>query len=39
MFVLARNLSYRESTKKSKERQGATVSVNFSEEFVLQRVN
>ena len=34
MFVLARYLSYRElSTKKSKERQGASLSVRFSEVF------
>ena len=36
VFVLARYLSYRElSTKKSNERQGASLSVRFSEVFVL----
>ena len=36
VFVLSRYLPYRElSTKKSKERQGATRSVRFSEVCVL----
>ena len=30
MFVLARYLPYRESTERSNERQGATLSVRFS---------
>ena len=34
MFVLARYLSDRESTKRSNEKQGATLSVRFSEASV-----
>jgi len=35
VFVLAKYLSYRESTKRSNEIQVATLSVRFSEVFVL----
>ena len=37
MSVLERCPSYRESNKRSKERQGQTLSVRFTEVSVLQR--
>ena len=38
MFDLARYVSYRESTKRSNEIQGATLSFHFSEAFVKREM-